>query len=359
MSNPTAQLFNRAWALTIGVPFASGGNGAAAGASIGLSSGSSVSLQGNSYANSPSATIPYSQSLNSQQSVLTATGKPPTGLRVEFDIDKGSISSPNKATIKVYNFSSLSRLNYQAGYQVQLQAGYFGLMSTIYIGDIPSGPKAVSSERRGAEIITTMECATAEKQLIYGFFDQSYPSGTPVSKIISDIANQFGLAIGSVTGLQNKVFNNGYTCSGTLKKNMDILLGDQDLEWAIHDNFLTIMPIVTANTSQAVFLSSGAVNNIPLFVSPITEQFSNVNTGLIGVPSQSNGITTFKSLIIPGLVPGGLVKLLTEQISGYFKIRRAHYEGDTHGNKWQVTCDCIETSVVELPQQNVNGSFVV
>lgn len=301
-------LFNRAWAFTIGLP----------------------GQPGKSY------------------SSFSINGQPPSPLRVVFDIDKSSASTSNKAKIEVYNFNTISRINYRKGYQIQLQAGYEGLVSTIYLGDIPQGPCGSISRRKGADIITAFECGTAERQLVYSHFDQSYPPGTNVVQILQDLANALEVSLGIVIGLKTQIFNAGFACTGSIKHSIDKLLKNQGVEWHIDNNSLQILPIGAHSGDTAIVLSNQTGPGQPGL------------TGLVGIPSQGDGFITFDALINPKLVPGCLVQVLSETINGFFKVRRAHFKGDTHGPSWIVSCEAVTISATQnYPQQNINGKFVV
>lgn len=337
----TQFLFNRAWSIAIGLP----------------------GQPGKVYSSSLTESIPTSQpGIQGSSAVLTADGKPPTGLRVVFDIDKNSVGTSNKAHIEVYNFSPESRKNYRVGYQVAIKAGYQGAYSNIYIGEIPPGPGGCISKRQGSDIVTIFECGSAEQQLVYGHLDKSYPPGTKIAVILQDLCDALAATLGVVIGLQQQVFSNGYVVSGSISKSINTLLKDQGLEWSVNDNVLQIIPVGAHNQEAAVVLSSGFLPN-QVNLSTISNeqlQFQGQNTGLIGVPSQGDGFITFIALLNPALQVGRPVLVVSENINGYFKIRRAHFEGDSHGDKWQVTCEAVAIKATQsLTQQNVNGKITV
>ncbi len=343
-------LFNRAWALTIG-PNATKAN---------------PNPKGKLYASPINATIPTFNNKTAQAPIVIAgeDPTPPTGLRVVFDIDKNSVSTSNKAKFQVYNFSSQSRLHFQQGYQLQFRAGYQGLMSPIYIGDIPPGPKGSISERKGPDIITSFECEAAGKELSYSHYDFSYPPNTKVVKVVQDLVNAMGVTLGSVSGIQDDIFDDGYACTGTVKKSLDEILHDMDLDWHIDLGILKIVPRGSHSGESAVVLSSGAVSPTSFFgpyspgYTPPQAAIAQTNTGLIGVPSQGDGFITFTALLNPQLAPGRLVQIVSQNVNGFFTLRRVHFEGDTHGQKWQATCEGVRVTATALyPQQNVGGKI--
>lgn len=285
-------------------------------------------------------------------------------LRVSFDIDKRSESASNKAKIEVYNFNAVSRGLFRSGTKIQLEAGYGTadgdtIMGIVYNGDIPSGPKGATNVRRGSEICTVFECGTAERNLVYSIFNKAYPPGTPITILVQDLADALAVPVGNVKGLIYKVYNQGVVLSGSVKKSLDYITRGQNLRWSVQSGALQIYPIGKSYQSQAIVLSSGA-GVVPSPVAPGSEiaRRAQQNTGLIGVPSKSDKILIFDALMNPALQPGCLVQILSAQVFGFYTVTRAQFQGDSHGDRWQVKCEAIETTASEIPQQNIAGRII-
>lgn len=294
----------------------------------------------------------------------TAFGKTYSQLKVSFDIDKNSQSTSNKAKVDIWNLNEQSRQLYQKGAQLRLDAGYKNLVETLYIGDTTQN--GVRSKRSGADIIMSFECGANQKQLSSAVYDQSYPPGFPLVEILQDLANNgLGIPIGRVLGIPNFTYNSCLAVSGWVKDSLDKLLAPFDLEWFIDNNSLNILPKSAHLGNPAIVVSSGTTlrnpiaNLGPLAATDINSfvSASNQNTGLIGAPSQGDGFVEFISLLNPKLNPGTLVQLLSETITGYFRIRRSHFEGDSHGDKWQVTCEAVRINATQNLSSNVGSKF--
>lgn len=329
-------LFNRAWSVTIGLGTrsASPGNGASAGAAAALQS------------LTPAKTY-SSFSLTPTQS--------PSPLRITFDIDKGSSNTTNKGKIEIYNLSSLSRLLFQTtnpdvsgtGYQVQLQVGYASLSGSpslvrnIFTGDI----MRATNKRSGSDIVTTFECGMNEKDLFLQNFDKSYPAGVTLVQILQDLVSASGIPIGNVLGIPKVTYNYGVSVSGIIKNSLNRFLTPYGLQSSVQNNALQIVPVGAYVGTEFVVVSNQQ--------NAVGQAFKDAPglTGLIGVPSQNQGITQFSSLLNPAIFPGSGVQIFSENIQGqYFSIRRAHFMGDSHGDKWQVDCEAV-------PLLNPNQSF--
>lgn len=262
------------------------------------------------------------------------TGFKYTVLKTVFDIDKTAISSSNKAKIDLYNLNDISRKNLeQKGLQVQLQAGYKGLIETLFVGNVAK----TSSMRKGPDIITTIESGDGEKELAIAYFNKSYPPGTRYVTMIQDLAGALGVDIGTVLGIQDMVYNSGITLSGPVKFSLDKLLKRQALEWSIQNNALTIIPLTAHNGDQAIVLSQ--------------------TSGLIGIPTQKDSGVEFIALLNPKILPGSCVQIVSNHVNGFYKVKRAHFEGDSHGQKWQVSCEGVPINAVQTIPVNQGSTF--
>lgn len=237
-------------------------------------------------------------------------------LKTTFEIEKTSASISNKAKIELYNLNDQSRLNFQRkGLQIRLEAGYRGLTEVLYIGDVTK----TQSMRKGADIVTVFEAGDSEKALTTAHFQKSYPAGATFLQIISDLVKALGVNQGPIIGIPNVKYNNGFSVSGSIKKVLDTLIPNQGLEWSIQNGYLQIIPVTAHNGDEAVFLSK--------------------DTGLIGVPSQKDSGVEFISLLNPKLLPGSPVQLDSTLFKGFYKLKKSKVEGDSHGQKWQITAE--------------------
>jgi len=87
----------------------------------------------------------------------------------------------------------------------------------------------------------------------------------------------------------------------------------------------------------------------------------NISTGLLETPfhilqqaSKSKKDTRrrrgvqFKALLNPLIVPGAIVKLESDNITGFYRVNAARFAGDYRGNDWTVECTCSEIEADEL-----------
>lgn len=255
---------------------------------------------------------------------------PPSPLRIKFDIEKNLVGTPNNAKFELFNMSVNSRQGIKKGYIILLQAGYNGLIQTLFTGNVV--PLGLKTERHGADTITKIECGDGESAIVMTNLDQSYPPGTDLFQVLQDISDEMGVdtnvdpdgtGVGIVVGIPNYTYGRGLTISGPVNRSLDKLLKPRGLRWSVQNGNLTIMPATGYDGKSAIVVSA--------------------LTGMIGTPSNNDQYMEFASLLNPNIVPGALVQMISENtaLNGFYKVMTAHYEGDTHDNQWQVKTQCI------------------
>ena len=239
-------------------------------------------------------------------------------LRVTFEISKTGVGYSNKASISLTNLNQKSRIKFVKGFTIKLEAGYENLNELLYFGDIIK----VTTERKGTDTTTKFEVGDAERQLTSAIFDNSYPSGTQLVTIIQDLIKAMGVQQSTVIGIPDFTFGKGIAINGSVKRSLDKLLNARKLEWSIQNGSIQIMPISKHSGENAVVLSK--------------------DSGLIGVHSITKTGYEFDSLLNPKLMPGRAVKLISSTYSGFFKLNKVTFSGDTHGHNWHAKCEAVK-----------------
>lgn len=241
-------------------------------------------------------------------------------LRIAFKIERQKVKHPDKAEISVYNLSrthrsALSISTPTKSIPCSLDAGYVGATHTIFSGDLHFS----QSQQNGTDWISTFQSGDGLKAFKAARINVGIkPPVTPLDAI-QKIAGAMGLNLGNVTqGIGQRGFAqwaSGFVASGKAELQMDKVMKALGCDWFIQNNTLHALgPLQTLAGKQ-------------LLLSP--------EHGLIGSPqSGDNGMLKVRSLLQPDLMPGYSVQVQSSQVSGQFRIEKATFTGDTHGQDW-------------------------
>jgi hypothetical protein len=244
-------------------------------------------------------------------------------LDIAFNVVRTLTREPNTANITVFNLSPVNRSNLEVleDAQVELEAGYGNKNGLIFKGDCE-----VNNVHTFPDWQSVFEADDGGKAIRFDRVNLSFAPGTTLATVINKVAAEARVGIGNaaLAALQGnlvdsggKSFLNGITVSGNLAKQMNRLTKSSGLEWSIQNDTLQLL-----------------VNGQPL---PQEAVLLNSDTGLVGAPSVGNkGEVTFRSLLNKDIVPGGLVQLASQKLTGLFVCRKCTYIGASLGQDWYV-----------------------
>lgn len=248
-------------------------------------------------------------------------------LRTTFEIERTTFSAANKGKISVYNMGDLSRslIMPQGVTRVILQVGY-GMADVAPLFPIYDGYIwTITNTRHGPDIITEFELTEAGPQIGSTVVNLPFPAGTTNTTVIATLIGLMpGIVPGPQIGLQPYVYARGFTLTGSVKDNLDQLLGQQGLLWHVLGGVLYIHPKGISPVGAPALVS--------------------VQTGLIGTPNLTmpqGGAQTisFECLINPKVFPGAQVMLTSRLITVPLVLKTVRYSGDTHGSRWTQSCE--------------------
>lgn len=215
----------------------------------------------------------------------TISGGGETDLRITFKVFQSAIQSPNAAEIRIYNPSLDTAKQFQGkqGKKVTLTAGYQDNSGPIYIGEIKQ------SFIRKEDPVTTcliLFCATADGAYNQGRVNTTVSAGhTPQDRVNAAVKAMapFGVSLGLVNvDLSQPRYPRGIPLVGMAR---DVLRGvalSAGALWSIQDG------------NQVHIVKNGNSVPGPAFV-------MNSQTGMIGMPEQTEDGIIVKSLINPAL----------------------------------------------------------
>lgn len=258
-----------------------------------------------------------------------------TGLALSFDVDRSLKSSPNTCELKIINLAPEHRKQILArgakkqggsgaGIRVRIDAGYVGETPRIFEGDL----HFAHEEIEGTEVILSVSSGDGIKAIKAARVSKSFGPGTAVEDVIREVGLALGVGKGNLLekirgavlqGWGNS-FTQGTVIYGNAVKEMNRLTKSAGLEWSIQDGQLQLIETAEALSGTAVVI--------------------NRFTGLEGSPNiDQKGIVSAKLRMIPGIIPGRKIRLESNAITGIFRVERAKYTGDTHGEEWGISVE--------------------
>jgi len=252
------------------------------------------------------------------------------GLRVAFEIEKTSESTPNPAKITIYNLGAQNWtiLESTEPMVISLEVGYGDSLKEIFYGDITKS----SFTRQGPDSVAVIEADDGGQAIREARIDKSYKAGVSLKTVIKDVVTTLKdagrVAIDQVLtklksdDLEDKKTQTGLSISGASKDIMSKMMGIFGLEWHIQDNELKILEPTGNDGEEKVILTP--------------------KTGLIGTPIRRDNGIEFTALIQPNIIPGRLVKIESTNINGDFRVRKAKFIGDNYDQPWYITAEAIE-----------------
>lgn len=234
--------------------------------------------------------------------------------RVIFNVEQDDSNVSNKAKIQVYNLSEDSRTFLeQENMVVFLNVGYESGVSNLFFGDISES--GITEKRSGPDIITTIECADAQKLLQSANIQIGLGPGASNRQIVNMAASKLNLAVSQAETLPLLNYTQGFSFSGQVKELLNKLTQTHGFKWSIQNGELLILSPKGTDLQDAVVISP--------------------ETGLIGYPTKNKDNIEFECLINSSIRPGRAAILKSKRIKdpsgAKLKINKAHFEGDSNG----------------------------
>jgi len=247
-----------------------------------------------------------------------------TDLDMVFQVTKTLKPEPNKAELTIFNLNPdhRSSLEQMKSAPVQIEAGYQGGTSVLFLGDL----RTAMTVHQGPDFITKLSSGDGEKAIKTARVNVSLKKGAAsVDKVLESVAKALGVGEGNLkqalsaiksAGL-GELFSEGTVISGSAYREMTNICRSLGLTWSIQDGKLQILELKKALEGQAILV--------------------NERTGLIGSPTVDNkGVLTCQTLLIPDVFPGRLMVLESERLKGQYRIESCQYSGDTNGQDWYI-----------------------
>lgn len=270
-----------------------------------------------------------------------------TGLQITFDISKtadAKRTNGNSATIEIYN---LSREHIEL-----LQGDY--LKCTFLVGYEDEGVRVVAdgnvvevkTVKRGTEFITQVRMGEGYSDLNHENLKSLVSPGSTVEQVIEEIRSQMpNVSRGAYTGTNlNNPIVFGWPLNGTPAAMLRKLCEAQNIEFSVTGGVLNVSDInglYTKDTILAPLISEATgMIDAPFHTTEQGRKMKDAKTRRKGVQ--------FKTLLNTECVPGKIVKIESDFITGVYRINSSRFSGDFRGGEWYVECFSSEVEAQDL-----------
>lgn len=264
------------------------------------------------------------------------------GFKIGFNVAKTIGSKQNTASITIWNLTKSNRNKLGEEFdKVKLEVGYKDSgLSLLYEGDI----RDVTHTKDSADVQSSIECGDGDKAVNKGAVSKTFPSGTKPKAVMEYLISQMpGARKGKIVGIDDApAFKRPVTVYGWSAQEMDKMGRHTGSYWNIHNGEVNVVKN-DKHLGEAAIVSS--------------------ETGMIGIPEETDKGIKFKALLNTKIVPGRLVdvrsgflddtsgrdKRASDAGGGLFRVASATFTGDTRAEEF----------FVEVEANRVQGDKVV
>ena len=252
--------------------------------------------------------ILFGRSVVLQIGIAGTVGKSFTDLHVDFKVMMSRNSTPNKASIKLFNPNKFTiSLLQQKGVTVRLLVGY-QVPKLIFQGEpIKDGVKLTYD---GVTRVIEIEAKDGGSAYADTQMNISFATQTDLTTILGLISTKMGLPPGYIKPSTIIIYANGITLNGTAGKILDRLAVSQGCDWYIRDGVLFFVPYNEPSLDGVL-------------------SFSSLNGNLVGSPTPKKKGLEVKALLEPSMRPGMLFFVQSELYNGYYIAKNVSFEGNT------------------------------
>ncbi|MCZ8435123.1 phage protein [Achromobacter ruhlandii] len=263
----------------------------------------------------------------------------------------------NTATIKVMNASRETASLVQREFtRVVLQAGYEGNYGVIFHGNVVRAKWGGSGD---TETVLEITAADGDKAYNFAVVNATVPKGSDRAdkvRLLCSAMNPYGVRQGYVPDLGGKKSIRGAVMSGMVRDYLQDVCGSANTLWSIQDGKVVVVPETAYVPGSVPVLSH--------------------DSGLVGMPEQTEKGIKLRMLLNPSIRVGGLVNLDNSRIAeygfqarserkdaneidraeqrrisgdGYYYVMEVEHRGNTRDDEWYTEVLCLATDATLFP----------
>lgn len=263
-------------------------------------------------------------------------------IKIDYDIEKTILGSPNQGTITLTNINHSRRLQVRSkNTKLRLFLNYFGKKETLaFVGDILSS----STVKQGPDIITTINVLDGGRDIGAAIVFKKFNGKNNINDIVSSIIrdNFPNTTIGTIN-INGQTGRKGIHLSGRAYTILNKLARQYGFSWSIQNgSFQGIIDGTNTGKLFTVGNDSGALINL----SPILQSPQQAQTGV-----------QIQMMQDPRPNPGDKVQVFSQvnpELNGEYNIHVAKTTGSSHAEQATTLLQCY-TGIAEV-QKNITRS---
>ncbi|MGE8565470.1 MAG: baseplate hub protein [Achromobacter sp.] len=275
-------------------------------------------------------------------------------IRLTFDIAKTAAEEPNDAKITLYNLAAQTRRTLEEpGLRCVLYAGYAEEGGPLLMA---SGSIVYAYTRYNQpDVVTELTVKDGYIEVRDTAVSIGLGPGARASDIIRDIARQMGLPLLMADDAPDRRWEQGFSFYGAARTALHKVTQGTGLEWSIQNQQLQVVQRLGTTRRQAVVLAV----DTGLLGQPERTRAAASEKAKAKAPGQAGGAAAaaapaaaakaakpasgqqqrdgwkVKSLLLPTISPGDLVKLESRSVVAFQRAETVRHTGDSEGGDWQ------------------------
>lgn len=279
-------------------------------------------------------------------------------IRVTFDIDKDASEQPNPHKIRFFNLAPATRKGIEEpDLRCVLYAGYGEEDGPILLA--AGAITYAYSYFDGPDVVTELEVRDGYVEIRDTAVSLGYGPGATARTIITDIAKQMGLPLVMAKDVPDRAWQNGFSFYGPARQALHKVVQGTGLEWSIQNQTLQVVPKRGTTLRQAVVLAadSGLIGYPERTregareKARIKDERTGNRANLVSAEQQRDGWRV-RSLLLPQVNPGDLVKLESKSANGFYRAESVKHTGDSEGGDWQSELHLVDRNAPVKPKKN-------
>lgn len=259
-------------------------------------------------------------------------------MRITFDIQKDAEEKPNYHKVSVWNLSEATRdALVQPDNFMALYAGYAQESGALLLaaGSVTFGFTYFD----GPDVVTELEVLDGYVEIRDTVVSLGFGPGAKASVILRGIARQMGLELMLDENGPDRVWQNGFSYYGAARVALHKIVAGTGLEWSIQNGELQIISKrgTTPRTAVVLAADSGLIGYPERMregareKARVKDKVSGDNKDIVSARQQRDGWRV-RSLLLPQVNPGDLVKLESRSVEGFFRAETVRHTGDYHAS---------------------------